>query len=140
LIHNHYGTSQGGQGSWEKVIHSAKLLLDKGVAVDVFTVINDYSVIFPEEIYSHHKNIGFSHMQFIPCFELDPVDLNKTAAFSLSPEKYGRFLCTLFDLWHRDFKNGQPTTSIRLLIHCCIVILSLSLLNTLKRRPAGIIW
>jgi uncharacterized protein len=120
-IHNHYRTFKGGQGSWIKVINSANLLLDAGVAVNVLTVINDYSADFPEEIYFHHKNLGFDHMQFIPCIEPDPIDTNKSAAYSVSPEKYGRFLCKLFDLWHNDFKDGQPTTSIRhfdSLLHC----------------------
>lgn len=35
------------------------------------------------------------------------------APFSVSPEKYGDFLGTLFDLWREDLKNDRPTTSVR---------------------------
>lgn len=112
-IHDRYRISQGGHGSWKQVVKNAKLLLDKGVAVNVLTVINDYSADFPEEIYCFHKELGFDHMQFIPCIEPDHTNPNHPASFNLTPEKYTRFLCTLFNLWHADFKNGQPTTSIR---------------------------
>ena len=112
-IHNYYRTFKGGQGSWETTIKSAELLLNAGVAVNVLTVINDYSVDFPEEIYCFHKELGFDHMQFIPCIEQDHYNPHQKTSFSVSPEKFGRFLCDLFDLWQADFKNGQPTTSIR---------------------------
>lgn len=26
---------------------------------------------------------------------------------------YGRFLCRIYDLWAADFRNGEPTTSVR---------------------------
>lgn len=113
-IHDRYRLNARGKPTWDKVIHSGKLLQDKGVAVNALTVVNDYSVQFPEEIYKFHKSGGFSHMQFIPCVETNPNDPEKAALFSVSSQAYGTFLCTLFDLWIKDFKNGEPTTFIRM--------------------------
>ena len=112
-IHDHYRRTQRGQGSWRRAADAAKLMLDTGVEVNALTVVTDYSVQFPNEIYEFHKAQGLNFMQFIPCVETDPQDPGKVAPFSVSGEMYGGFLCTLFDLWLADFSNGVPTTSIR---------------------------
>jgi len=112
-VHNHYRLMRGGNGSWDKVIDRAKLMLDAGVAVNALTVVSDYSVQFPEEIYEFHKDLGLTYQQYIPCVETDRHDPTKAAPFSVPPEKYGKFLCTLFDLWMNDFKDGVPSTSVR---------------------------
>ena len=52
-------------------------------------------------------------MQFIPIVETDKDDRSKAVKFSLTDEQYGKFLITLFNLWISDFRNGEPTTSIR---------------------------
>ncbi len=112
-IHNHYRIHRDGSGTFDKVVDHTKLLLDTGVAVNALAVVNDYSVQFPGEIYEFHKSLGLSYQQYIPCVETAPGDRTKTASFSVAPEKYGVFLCTLFDLWLNDFKDQVPTTSIR---------------------------
>jgi len=81
--------------------------------VNTMTVVNDYSVHFPQEIYEFHKQQGIVYMQFIPCVENDPQNPCTAASFSVSSTEYGIFLCRLFDLWKADFCNGIPTTSIR---------------------------
>lgn len=112
-IHDRYRTTSNARGSWSRVVQSAKLLLDTGVAVNGLSVVNDHSVSFPEEIYQFHKDLGLNYMQFIPCIEPDPSDPGCAAPFSVSAEAYGAFLCSVFDLWLADFRHGQPTTSIR---------------------------
>jgi uncharacterized protein len=112
-IHDHYRRKKGGQGSWEKVVQASELMVNGGVAVNALTVVNDYSVQYPKEIYEFHKSLGLMHHQYIPCVETDPLNPEKAASYSVSPEDYGNFLCTLFDLWTADFKDGQPATSIR---------------------------
>ena len=112
-VHDHYRKARGGAGTWERVSQSARRMLDKGVSVNALTVVNDHSVKFPEQIYQFHKGIGLPHMQFIPCVENDPARPGRLAPFSVPPEAYGAFLCTLFDLWLADFAGGLPTTSIR---------------------------
>lgn len=112
-VHDHYRFMRGGNGSWNQVVDRAKLMLDAGVAVNALSVVNDYSVEYAGEIYEFHKNLGLTYQQYIPCVETDPHDRAKLAPFSVSPEKFGSFLCTLFDLWIADFKDHVPTTSIR---------------------------
>ncbi len=112
-IHDHYRLLRDGRGSWAIVIEKTKLLLDSSVEVNVLTVLNDYSVQFPEEIYIFLKSLGLNYMQFIPCVELDPRNPERMASFSVSPEKYGEFLVKVFDLWLSDFIDDLPTTSIR---------------------------
>jgi uncharacterized protein len=114
-IHNTYRHLRSGKGSWSRVVDKAKLLLDKGVATNALTVVNDYSVDYPEEIYSFHKSLGLNYMQFIPCLELDPHNPSQAAPFSVFPKKYGQFLCKVFDLWLADFDGDVATTSIRFL-------------------------
>ncbi|MBW2592720.1 MAG: anaerobic sulfatase maturase [Deltaproteobacteria bacterium] len=111
--HDHYRITKGGQGTWRRVVQNAKMLLEQGVDTNAVTVVSDYSVKFPEEIYHFHKSLGLNFMQFIPCVETDPADPAKTAPFSVSPEAYGLFLIKLFDLWQADFSNDLATTSIR---------------------------
>jgi uncharacterized protein len=112
-IHNKYRLLRNGEGSWSRVTDKTKLLLDRDVAVNALTVVNDYSVDFPEEIYSFHKSLGLNYMQFIPCLEPDPDDSSRPSFFSAPAEKYGRFLCRVFDLWLDDFDRMTATTSIR---------------------------
>ena len=112
-IHDRYRHLRGGQDSWEKVAKKGRMMLEGGVAVNALSVVNDYSVQFPEEIYDFHKSFGFTFMQFIPCVESDPAEPSRIAPFSVPPESYGKFLIKLFDLWMNDFKDGEPTTSVR---------------------------
>lgn len=112
-IHDRYRRTNNGLGTWQKVKSSAELLLENQVQVNALVVLNDYSVKYPEEIYSFHRGLGLNYMQFIPCVETDPRDKNKPASFSVSPIAYGKALCRLFELWLEDFTDGIPNTSIR---------------------------
>jgi uncharacterized protein len=89
------------------------MLLEEGVSVNAMCCITDYSADYPEELYRYYKSLGLTWMQFIPVVETDPRDPTKAAPFSLTAEKYGKFLVKLFDLWLADFVNGVPTTSVR---------------------------
>jgi uncharacterized protein len=109
-IHDHYRKDRGGGGSGRKAGAAARLLLDEGVEVNALSVVNSYSVRFPDEIYEYHKNLGLRFMQFIPCVERAADGVSD---FSVSAGAYGAFLSRLFDLWLEDFQDGAPTTSIR---------------------------
>lgn len=112
-IHDKYRSLRGGKPSWSKVSDRAKLMLDSGVEVNALSVIDDYSVRFPEELYEYYKSIGLNYMQFIPCVEPDPANPGQKAPYSVDPEGFGKFLIKIFDLWLEDFKDGVPTTFVR---------------------------
>jgi uncharacterized protein len=112
-VHDHYRLLRGGQKTWSIVVDRAMMLQDAGVEVNALCVVTDYSSQYAGEIYQFLKELGLSHMQFIPCVETDSSDRTRAASFSVSPEKYGRFLITLFDLWLSDVHDGVATTSIR---------------------------
>jgi uncharacterized protein len=113
-VHDRYRRSAGGGPSWAAVVERARMLLEEGVETNALVVVDDYSLDFPDEIYGFLKELGLVHMQFIPCVETDPADPSRAASFSASSAAYGDFLVRLFDLWLGDFRNGEPTTFIRL--------------------------
>ena len=104
-VHDHYRRRLGGQPSHARAAAATRRLLGEGVAVNSLSVVTDHSVKYPREIYSHLRGLGLAHLQFIPCVE--------PAAFRPSPEAYGDFLCELFDIWTRDFKQGFPAATVR---------------------------
>jgi uncharacterized protein len=112
-IHNKYRKSLSGKGTWNKVNDRAKMLMDRGVQVNSLSVVTDYSVNYPQEIYEYLKETGFTYMQFIPCCERNPKSPSGMATWSVPAYQYGKFLCTIFDLWIADFIDGKPSTSIR---------------------------
>jgi uncharacterized protein len=112
-IHDHYRKDAAGKGTHKRVEDNARMLLKNGVATNVLACLTDYSVNFPEESYHYFKSLGLNWMQFIPIVETDKNDPSKAAPFSVTAEKYGEFLCKIFDLWMADFQNGQPTTHVR---------------------------
>lgn len=112
-IHDHHRKTPNGKGSWDIVSKNAKMLLKKGVSVNAMTTITDYSADFAKEIYEFHKSMGLNFMQFIPIVETDIYHPETAAQFSVSGEKYGSFLCQIFDLWLDDYAKGTNTTSVR---------------------------
>ena len=113
FIHDHYRFDQAGKGTHQRVEDRAKMLLDEGVAANAMCCVTSHSVKHPEELYNYYKDLGLTFMQFIPIVETDKDDPTKAAEFSVSAADYGHFLNKLFDLWLADFKDGQPTTSVR---------------------------
>jgi len=112
-VHDRYRRSAGGVGTWRAVVDRARMLLEEKVQTNALVVVNDHSVKFPREIYAFLKELGLTHMQFIPCVEADPEDPGRAAPFSVGGEEFGPFLRTVFDLWSGDIVDGVATTSVR---------------------------
>ncbi|NDV28052.1 anaerobic sulfatase maturase [Desulfovibrio sp. JC010] len=113
-VHDHYRRTRSGNGTWKTISANAEKMIAAGLAVNALIVVNDHSVHFPDEIYEFHKNMGLSHMQFIPCVEADRVNPSLLSPFSVPADKYGHFLCRIFDLWMADFPALNPRTSLRM--------------------------
>ena len=113
--HDVYRKNRGGRGTFAQVMRGVELLQRHGVDFNVLSVINDYNVRFPLEVYRFFKEIGAHYMQFSPIVErvghnrpdglslLPPTraDDATLAQWTVRPEDFGQFYITIFDEWVR---------------------------------------
>lgn len=114
--HDHYRKNRKGEGSFREVMRGIELLHKNSVEFNTLSVINDYNVNFPLEIYRFFKMIGSRFMQFSPIVERithgRPDKLNlasyedsegaELAAWSVKPKLFGEFYISIFDEWVRN--------------------------------------
>lgn len=111
-FHDAYRRSRQGSPSFVKVMKGIELLDKHGVEWNAMAVVNDYNVDYPLEFYNFFKKIGCHYIQFTPIVErfrqgksggkLAQVREEEDcllADFSVTPSKWGDFLCALFDEW-----------------------------------------
>ena len=110
-MHNTYRHTPSGKGSFDKVMEGINLLNKHGVEWNALAVVNRQNADYPEEFYGFFKDIDCHYIQFTPVVErlishqdgrqLASLAEKSTAlaSFSVSPEQWGAFLCTLFDRW-----------------------------------------
>lgn len=113
-FHDEYRRNRQGRPSFAKVMQGINLLKKHGVEWNGMAVVNDYNADYPLEFYHFFKEIGCRYIQFAPIVErlsphqdgrhlASPLQQDeKLADFSVSPEQWGNFLCTLFDEWVRN--------------------------------------
>lgn len=113
-FHDEYRKNRSGRPSFAKVMQGIRLLNKHGVEWNAMAVVNDYNADYPLEFYHFFKEIDCRYIQFAPIVErlskhedgrylatpLQPGE--QLADFSVSPEQWGNFLCTLFDEWVRN--------------------------------------
>lgn len=92
------------KGSHSEIIHAIRLLKQYHCQFNILTVVTAELARHPVQVYNYYKKQGLQYQQYIPCipgFEETPQP------HTLTPESYGKFLCTLFDLWYQDFARGE---------------------------------
>ena len=104
-VHDHHRRRLGGQGSHARAVAASRRLLEAGVSTNALSVVTDHSVKYPRQVFAHLRQLGLTHLQFIPCVE--PANRRP------DPEAYGAFLCQVFDLWCKDFRQGLPRATVR---------------------------
>ena len=111
-FHDEYRRNKIGAPSYHKVMQGITLLKKHGVEYNCMAVVNDYNADYPLEFYNFFKEIGCEFLQFAPIVERlkddksSPTSLASAkdkkaelAEFSVSPQQWGNFLCTIFDEW-----------------------------------------
>ena len=91
------------------------LLNKHQVEWNALAVVNDFNADYPLDFYHFFKEIGCRYIQFTPIVErifqhsdgryLASVEEGATETvtdFSVTPEQWGNFLCTIFDEWVRN--------------------------------------
>lgn len=114
-FHDEYRTTATGRPTFRKVMEGINLLNKHGVEWNALAVVNDFNADHPLDFYHFFKQIGCHYIQFTPVVERmadrpDALTLapgmqegGELTDFSITPEQWGRFLCTLFDEWvHHD--------------------------------------
>lgn len=113
-FHDEYRKNKQGKPSFVKVMQGIKLLKKHQVEWNAMAVVNDYNADYPLEFYHFFKDLECHYIQFTPIVER--IHLNsdgrylanvlqkeeKLADFSVTPEQWGIFLCTLFDEWVKN--------------------------------------
>lgn len=113
-FHDEYRRTRTGRPTWRQVMNGIKLLNRHGVEWNAMAVVNDFTAEYPLDFYHFFKEIGCRFIQFTPVVErtyrhtdgrllASPIDgaVAELTDFSVTPEKYGNFLCTIFDEWVR---------------------------------------
>lgn len=114
-FHDEYRRNKMGAPSFRKVMAGIELLKKHGVEWNALAVVNDFNADYPLDFYNFFKEIECRYIQFTPIVErilphsdgrhlANPMDTANAplADFSVSPEQWGEFLCTLFDEWVRQ--------------------------------------
>ncbi len=109
-IHDRNRVDCKGQGSYAAVMRAAETLSRAGAAFNILTLLTADNVTQPQTLYEFFLKQGFTHLQFIPCTDLDSKT-GKPLSRAVSAEALGNFYIQLFNLW---LKNGFPHVSIRL--------------------------
>lgn len=125
-FHDEFRRTRTGRPSWTKVMQGIRLLNKWGVQWNAMAVVNSFNADYPLEFYNFFKKIGAKYIQFAPIVERlvryecssDLSDNEEPSAavrhlacmmdtdapvadFSVSPEQWGMFLCSVFDEWVR---------------------------------------
>lgn len=95
-----------GEGSFSTIMKTADLFNKYGVEYNILSVINGNVANHTTKVYNFFKKHDLRYIQFIPC--LDPLGEKPGGLLhSLTPDKYARFLKTLFDRWYSDIVKGD---------------------------------
>jgi uncharacterized protein len=108
--HDRYRKNVAGKGSFREVMRGLELLQKYKVEFNILSVVNDYNVKYPLEVYHFFKSVGAQYIQFSPVVER--TDSTGMLSFAQKTEgiltpwsvpalEYGKFLCEIFDEWVR---------------------------------------
>lgn len=113
-FHDEYRRNKQGLPSFVKVMQGINLLKKYGVEWNAMAVVNDFNADYPLDFYHFFKSIDCHYLQFTPIVErifshedgrylASPMESGKgqPADFSVTPEQFGNFVCTIFDEWVR---------------------------------------
>lgn len=106
FCHDFFRKDSQGKGTFQTVLNAVEMLKEAKVEFNILTVVTSQLVKKISKIYNFYKEIGIEYLQFIPC--LNPIGMEEEKyPYSITPESYGHFLKTLFDLWYQDLEKGE---------------------------------
>lgn len=104
--HDRFRKDRNGEGTSKRVENAWNLLQRYHVETNLLCVVTKQIAKKPESAYKFLKSIGGRYLQFIPC--ISPMDdTGEGAEWILTAKDYGHCLKALFDLWYRDWSEGN---------------------------------
>lgn len=115
-MHDAYRMKRNGGPTWEKVMLGIEMLDRYEVEWNAMAVVNDITAARPLDFYRFFRDeIECCYLQFTPVVErirrhedgrhlahVMDGDEYAVAPFSVTPEAWGSFLCTMFDEWYNN--------------------------------------
>lgn len=115
-MHDAYRMKRNGGPTWEKVMQGIEMLGRYEVEWNAMAVVNDITAARPLDFYRFFRDeIECRYLQFTPVVErirrhedgrhlahVMDGDEYAVAPFSVTPEAWGSFLCTMFDEWYNN--------------------------------------
>lgn len=115
-MHDAYRMKRNGGPTWEKVMQGIEMLDRYEVEWNAMAVVNDITAARPLDFYRFFRDeIECRYLQFTPIVErirrhedgrhlahVMDGDEYAVAPFSVTPEAWGSFLCTMFDEWYNN--------------------------------------
>lgn len=111
-LHDRYRRDRAGRPTFDAAMRGLGHLLAAGVETNLLATVHSANVVKPREVYRFLSGLGVGFLQFIPVVEREgaagglagPPQSDPAAGatrWSVSPAAYGKFLCDVFDIWHR---------------------------------------
>ena len=98
-LHDAYRRDAAGAPTHAQVMRGIAKLKQFDVEWNAMATVNQATALEPEAFYHFFKEIGCRYLQFTPVVERED---GAVAPYSVTPEAWGTFLCTLFDEWVRN--------------------------------------
>lgn len=108
-------------GSFTQAMRGVEMLRRHGIPFNTLTAVNAVNSKYPRAVYSFLRELT-DYMQFLPVVEVEPAmyelddgqkfarppgifrsgGVNEIAPFSVEPEQWGVFLCSVLDQWRKN--------------------------------------
>lgn len=114
-VHDAWRISKNGEGTYDRVVSSIKLLQQYNITPSVLSVVTPEALSDGQEIYHHLRQLGITWMDFMyPFYSI----IDNTLDQNIDPAEWGYFYKDVFDAWMNE---GNPEVYIRLLNDLCML-------------------
>ena len=103
-MHNYFRKNAVYEDTFKQVFKSINMLKKKQVDFNILTVLTSSIAKHPQKLFNFYKANNLKYIQLIPC--LPGLEENHTD-FSLDPRQFTYFYKNFFDLWLKEYEQGN---------------------------------
>ena len=94
-----------GQGSYQKVMNSIRLLREHQVDFNILCTLTNSIARHPKQVWNWLKQNNIDYVQFTPC--LGELEQKSQSPYALTPKRFTSFYIQLFQYWYEDYRKGE---------------------------------